>query len=146
MKYLLDTNVVSEMNKPQPNAAVISWLGRIPSKEIAMSVITLGEIKRGILADPSEKRRTALQHWYEHTFLRIFAGTVLDITPAVMEEWATRYQAARTSGKTPASLDSLMAATAAAHGLTVVTRNEKDFEPMQVPILNIWAESEGEEQ
>lgn len=146
MKFLLDTNVVSEMTRPAPSPAVTAWLGRTPLTDVALSVITLGEIRRGILASPSEKKRLELQRWYGQTLLPLFQGRILDVTPAVMEEWATRYQAARTSGKTPASLDSLLAATAAAHGLTVVTRNEKDFEPMQVPILNIWAESEGEQQ
>lgn len=140
MKFLVDTNVISEMSKPQPEPSVARWLASTPLQDVALSVITLGEVKRGILAAPSEQRRNKLQHWYDHTFLRLFEGRVLDLTPAVMDEWAWRYQAARTAGNTPASLDSLIAATAAAHGLTVVTRNESDFAPMQVSVLNLWKE------
>ena len=142
MKFLLDTNVISEMTKPEPSQAVTAWLGQTPISEVALSVITLGEIQRGIVATSSEKKRAALQHWYDHSFLPLFSGGILNITPAVMEEWAERYQAAREKGKTPASMDSLIAATAAAYGLTVVTRNEKDFEPMGVPILNIWTQAQ----
>ncbi|WP_261665517.1 type II toxin-antitoxin system VapC family toxin [Deinococcus sp. Marseille-Q6407] len=145
MKFLLDTNVISEMTKPELSQAVTTWLGQTPITEVALSVITLGEIQRGILATPSEKKRAALQQWYDQSFLLMFSGGILNITPAVVEEWAERYQAARARGKTPASMDSLIAATAAAHGLTVVTRNESDFEPLDVPLLNIWTTEEERE-
>ena len=79
MKYLLDTNVISEMTKPEPNQAVTAWLGLIPITEVALSVITLGEIQRGILATPSEKKRAALQQWYDQSFLPMFSGGILSI-------------------------------------------------------------------
>lgn len=138
MKFLVDTNVISEMAKPQPEPLVTQWLADTPLEDVAVSVITLGELKRGILATPSEQRRMALQQWYDQTFLRLFEGRLLDITPAVMDEWAWRYQAAKSIGRTPASMDSLIAATAAAYNLSVVTRNESDFIPMGVNVLNIW--------
>lgn len=138
MKYLLDTNVVSEMSKPTPDAAVMHWLAQTRIQDTAVSVITLGEVQRGMVADPSEKRRLALPAWYSRQFLALFQGQALDITAAVMSEWAQRYHLARVAGRTPSSMDSLIAATAAAHGLTVVTRNETDFTPMGVPTLNIW--------
>lgn len=140
MNYLLDTNTVSEPTRLRPNAGVMAWLEAQPLERLHLSVITIGELQRGVLNAPDAVRRARLRHWYEHQMLPGYVNRVLDVTPAVMAEWAQRFHAARSTGRTPAVLDSLIAATAAAHGLTVVTRNEADFAPMNVPTLNIWTD------
>ncbi|MEF2279010.1 type II toxin-antitoxin system VapC family toxin [Deinococcus sp. YIM 134068] len=138
MIYLLDTNIVSETSKPRPNLGVIAWLENVSIRDTALSVVTLGEIERGLLNTPDPTRRQRLEAWYRQDLLPQFAGQVLDVTHPVMTEWARLVQAARSAGQTPGTLDALIAATASAHGLIVVTRNIKDFAPLGVPTLNIW--------
>ena len=138
MKYLLDTNTVSEPMRARPNAAVLAWLTGQLLTDLAVSVITLGEIERGILKAPDERRQERLSRWYQGRLLPGYAGRILDVTPVVMTVWAGMLDGVRGSGYTPAPMDSLIAATAQAHGLIVVTRNAADFSPLGVRVLNIW--------
>lgn len=138
MKYLLDTNVVSETIRPQPAESVLAWLAATSLDDLYLSVITLGELERGVLNHPNPIREARLRHWYTTRVLPDYAGRILDITHPVMTEWARMAQAARAAGHNPGTLDALIAATASAHSLTVVTRNVKDFAPLGVPTLNIW--------
>lgn len=138
MRYLLDTNVVSETSRPQPEPRVLDWLERTPLADTFLSVLTLGELERGILAAPDPVRRSRLQVWYDTDLRPLYAGRILDVTPPVVSHWAILVQRGRAKGQTPPTLDSLIAATALAHGLTVVTRNAADFAPLGVPVLNIW--------
>lgn len=136
MRYLFDTNVLSEPTKrPTPaNAAVIRWLKHVPSDKTAVSTVSIFEAARGIARlqkrDPAQAGR--LQLWLNDS-LEEYRGRILEVDTRVALA-ATRLHAS----KPRPDLDSLIAATALVHGLTVVTRNVKDFEPMGVPILNPW--------
>lgn len=138
MSFLLDTNTISEPTRPRPDRAVTDWLATQPLDTLFLSVITLGEVQRGILNTADPVRRARLEAWYYDTLFPAYRGRILDVTPQVMTQWASLYQAAKVSGRTPPCMDSLLAATAAHHRLTVVTRNESDFASMGVPILNVW--------
>lgn len=136
MRYLLDTNVHSELRKPagriDPN--VDEWTLRTPASEIALTVVSVFEIARGIaqLQRRDSLQAARLQRWLDR-ILADFHGRVLDVDTAVM------VTAGRLHAPDPRpSFDSLIAATAIVHGLTVVTRNVKDFEPMGVPVINPW--------
>lgn len=140
MKYLLDTNVISETTRTQPNPKVLAWLAGTEIEDLYLSVITLGELERGMLGHPDPIRQARLRHWYTTTVLPDYAGRIFDITPPVMSQWARMVQATRSAGQTPGTLDALIAATASAHGLTVVTRNVGHFASLGVSTLNPWQE------
>jgi toxin FitB len=136
--YLLDTNVISDGVKPQPNPAVTQWLQIIPSNQIFLSVITIGEITRGITKQAGTKRSLELSQWLETDLCPRFAGRILPIDEAIMRVWGEFYAQAVTQGNTPPMLDSLLAATAIKHGLILVTRNTKDIAMLPVTTLNPW--------
>lgn len=130
--FLLDTVIISEVRKKKPDAGVLRWISKRSDDQLYLSVVTLGEIERGI-----EKQRNAdpgfadeLATWLE-SLTRLYADRILPITPAVALRW----------GRLSAQLgyegaDLLIAATALAHGLTVVTRNTTHFEPTGVSVIN----------
>jgi predicted nucleic acid-binding protein len=137
MTYLLDTNVLSETRKRQPAASVSGWLASVPPDRLHLSVLTLGEIEQGIarIAGRGDRQQAAaLEHWLREVETG-FEDRVLSVTLPVAAAWG-RQQHAR---PLPV-LDALIAATARVHGLTVVTRNVKDFEPAGVQVLNPFAE------
>ena len=133
MKYLLDTNALSELTNPAPAASLLAWL-EANEPETTVSVISIGEMTRGIELMAESKRRRALEHTLK--FLREdYAGRILDYTEGVAVEWGRLAAEARRHGKILAILDSQLEATAIHFGLTVVTRNEKDFFH---PVFNPW--------
>jgi toxin FitB len=133
VKYLLDTNALSELTKPAPSASLLDWL-EANEPETTVSVISIGEITRGIELMPESKRRRTLEHTLK--FLREdYAGRILDYTEGVAVEWGRLAAEAQRDGKILAVLDSQIEATAVHFGLTVVTRNEKDFFH---PVFNPW--------
>lgn len=129
-KYLLDTNVISELSKPHPNAQVIAWFDSEP--EVFLSVLTIGELLRGVvpLRSSNPRRADALEAWLQRIRAE-FAGSILDLDEAVAERWA-----ALPLRRTLPAIDSLIAATALAHGLTVATRNVADFADAGVEVCN----------
>ena len=135
MNYLIDTNVLCEPAKPKPNAKVMDWLTDNDS-HLLVSVLTLGEILKGIELLPTGKRRRAMQAWFE----RIEAWAedrLLPIDQDVMRTWGTYYARHLKRGRTLDVIDSLLGATALTHGLTVSTRNSGDFP--EVPLVNPWS-------
>ena len=132
MTFLVDANVLSEPTRPAPAAKVIDWL-RDNEREIAIDPIILGEIRFGIHLLPAGKRRQRLEHWFNEGVSRIVC---LAWDAAVGLRWAKLLADLRGRGKTMPIKDSLVAATALSHGLTVVTRNIADFKKAGVTIIN----------
>lgn len=135
MSWLLDTDVLSESSKSRPNERVLSWLDA-HDHDIHLSSISLGEIVKGIELMPSGKRRREIEDWF--TRLERWAGPrLLAPTEPVMREWGRFCAAHERKGRRLPVLDSLIAATALAHALTLVTRNTSDY-PADVPLENPW--------
>lgn len=133
MSYLLDTNIITETTKQRPHKNVLEWLDAVPSEEIFVSVLTLGEIKQGIEKLPSSKKKNELKNWFKMSFLTWFGNNILNIDKDVAEKWG--YIKA-THKKTLPAIDSLIAATALTFNLKLVTRNEKDFELGNLEVFN----------
>jgi predicted nucleic acid-binding protein len=140
MAYLLDTNVISEAIKPQPNERVVAWLKAERSLRSYLSVLTLGEITQGIVRSPSPRKAAHLTRWLETELVPKFQGRILAIDAAVMRTWGQVTGAALKQGKVVSYPDSLLAATAITHGLVLVTRNAKDLGVLPVQVLNPWEE------
>ncbi len=134
--FLLDTNVVSEPTKLRPHKNVVSWLQQQASKDVFVSVITIGEIVRGVEQLPASGKREKLSAWLEAIGTPIFFGTMLDVTRPVAVECG-RMQARHR--RTLPRNDALIAATALVHNLTVVTHNERDFAGLGVRLVNPWS-------
>jgi toxin FitB len=140
MNYLLDTNVISELIAKQPTQKILDWLDSLDPTTIYLSVITLGEIRKGIEKLPPSKRKVAIRTWLETDLLLRFQGKVLDITVAIMLIWGELTGRLENEGKPIAALDALLAATALQGGFRLVTRNDSDFQHTGVAILNPWTE------
>jgi len=138
MTYLLDTNVVSESIKPRPADRVVTWLAAQHSASIYLSVLTLGEIQQGIVRSPNPRRVERLTRWLEDELQPQFQGRLLPIEVQVMKTWGQITEQALRHGRPVSYVDSLLAATAITHGLTLVTRNSKDVEGLPVQTLNPW--------
>lgn len=136
--FLLDTNCISELVRAHPEPSVTSWLQAADEKMLYLSVLTLGEIRKGLAALPQSKRRTQLETWLEVALQTRFSGRILGIDGAVADRWGSLAAAAKRHGTPLAIVDGLLAATAIHHNLTVVSRNTKDFAGAQVPVLNPW--------
>lgn len=127
------------MVRARPNRGVLAWMESCDESTLFMSVLTLGEIQKGIEKLAPGKRRNALQSWLDRDLRRRFAGRILDIDAEVAITWA-RIQASLEKGGTPLpSIDGLLCATARTHNLTVVTRNRGDFERSGIGIYNPWS-------
>lgn len=135
MSYLLDTNIISETIRKQPNAQVTEWLDRIPAEALYLSVLTLGEIRRGIEGLADKKRREKLRIWLEHDLAHWFEGRIMPVDIAVADRWGRLIAAA---GRPVPTIDSLLAATALHHELRLVTRNAADFSYPGLEVINPW--------
>ena len=132
MRYLLDTNVISEPGKPRPSRAVLRWLGAVPARDTALSVMAIGELRKGAeqMRARDQERAKGLDAWIAET-VADFGDRVLAVDAEVAEAWG-RLEADMPRPK----VDGLLAATALVHGLTVATRNKRDFERCGVPVMN----------
>lgn len=135
MAYLIDTNVLCESSKPQPDSAVVQWLADHDA-ELAISVLSLGEMLRGIYLMDRGKRREEIERWYRR-IERWAAGRILPVDTAVTHTWALFCAKQQRTGRKLPAMDSLIAATAIEHHLTLVTRNLADF-PADLPVFNPW--------
>ena len=137
--YLLDTNVISELMKARPARSVADWIVSTPEELMHLSVITIGEIRKGIdLLDEDEPRRGALQSWLDHDLRVRFAGRLLSFDESVAERWGQIEALAKRQRVTLPTIDAQLAATALHHGLTFVTRNTADVRLTGVPLFNPW--------
>jgi len=137
VKYLLDTCVISELVKPAPNRKVVDWLNEVSSKALFLSVITIGEIEKGLTKLPDSKKKERLSVWL-NTLLNEYQERILPVDLMVAENWGVLQGNAEMAGTPMSSIDSLLAATTYTHNLTLVTRNESDFVPGITPIINPW--------
>lgn len=137
MKYLLDTCLLSELTKPAPHAAVLAWMATQSPEHLFVSAMTLGELQRGVIKLPPSRRRQELGAWLAQVELG-FEDRVLPFCRETAGVWADMCARTEAKGRPMAAFDSLIAATALHKGLMIVTRNERDFEPAPVPLLNPW--------
>ncbi len=138
MNYILDTNVVSELVTHEPDQNVVSWIDSIDSESVFLSVITIGEIKKGIEKLPDSKRKKTLESWLEEDLLVRFRGRILPLGIPVLLSWGKLVASLEREGKPIPAIDSLLAATVAQTGFTLVTRNTGDFEPTGISVLDPW--------
>jgi predicted nucleic acid-binding protein len=137
--FLLDTNVLSEFSRNgEPNPRVRTWLFAAPPDLLYASVLTTAEIRRGIELLAAGKRRHELEVWLENILVESFQLRLLPVTRTIADRWAVISASAQRSGLHVAIFDGLIAATALEHGLTVVTRNVKDFAGTGAAIFNPW--------
>ena len=140
MKWLIDTNVVSETAAPRPNPRVVGWFRDQPAQDIAISIVTVAELQHGVLLTEHEGKRAALARWIDGNVFALFVGRILILDTQILVQWleVQRLLAARRKTRSPADL--LLAATAYVHALTLVTRNTPDFANTGITVYNPWTE------
>jgi predicted nucleic acid-binding protein len=136
--FLLDTNCISESVSVRPDANVETWIRAADQSLLYLSVLTLGEIRKGLATLTRGKRRTRLEIWLDVELHARFAGRILSIDNAIADRWGLLEADARRRGKPLSTIDALLAATALHHNLTIVTRNVTDFSGLSLPVLNPW--------
>jgi toxin FitB len=139
MSYLLDTSAVSEVVKPTPDSAVIEWLTQADEEALFLSVLTIGELEKGVAKLADGKRRTRLRAWVRRDLVVRFAGRLLPIDLQVADRWGALVGESERKGVPLPVIDSLIAATCLVHGLTAVTRNRTDFERWGVECFSPWS-------
>lgn len=137
--WLLDTNILSELRRKTPAPAVVEFVSSTPLHQLHVSSVTFAEIRYGIecLADP--ERRARLTQWLDHRLRPMFEGRTLPLCEDTLLQWRLIIESGRQRGHTFSHPDVLIAASAARHGLTVVSRDVADFEAAGVPTLNPWS-------
>jgi predicted nucleic acid-binding protein len=136
--FLLDTNCISELVRPKPEPRVLEWMESTDESLLYLSVLTLGEIRKGAAALQQGKRRTHLETWLEVELQARFSGRIFPIDSAIADRWGLLASDAKRKGKALSVIDGLLAATALHHNLTVVSRDAGDFTNTQVQVLNPW--------
>lgn len=136
--FLVDTNIPSELTRERPDVRVASFLQRTEKQSIFLSVMTIGEICKGIATLPASHKRDSLQVWLDSDVRSWFAGRILPVSEEIAEHWGKLAASAKQRGTPLAVVDGVIAATAFQHGLTLVTRNLKDFANLGIDLLNPW--------
>ena len=136
--WLLDTNVISELRRPRPNARVRAFVAAQPLERLFVSTVTFAEIRYGIERVGDPIRRAELGDWLVHKVRPMFDQRTLEVSEDVMFKWRLLVEDGRQAGHTFSQPDLIIAATALHHGLTVVTRDTADFALTRVPLLNPW--------
>ncbi len=138
MKYLLATNVISELIAKYPNERVIQWLDQLDPESIYLSVITIGELRKGIEKLSDSSRKDELRSWLTDELLIRFRDRILAVDLDVMLTWGELVGRLEQSGRPLAAIDSLIAALALTHSCSLVTRNEADFKDTGLNVTNPW--------
>lgn len=142
MRYLLDTNVISEWEKPRPNLRVIQWFDQVDEESLFLSAVVLAELCYGAerLAEGAKRKR--LEVWIAEELIERFEGRILNVDPAVANAWGILMARSEAGGKRMHAMDGFLAATAEAHQLTLVTRNVGDFDMARCPVISPWIHDE----
>jgi len=135
LSYLIDTCALSELRRKKPDANVVSWFEATSQQGLYLSVLTLGEIRKGVKALPDARRKDKILNWLEHELPLWFEDRILPINAGVADEWGRLLAKA---GRSLPAIDSLIAATAIHNRLTIVTRNVSDFNYEGVDVFNPW--------
>jgi predicted nucleic acid-binding protein len=136
--YLLDTNCLSELVRLKPEPRVTAWIEAVDETLLYLSVLTFGELRKGLAALPQSKRRTNLETWLEVELRARFSGRILPIDIAVADRWGLLAAQTKAKGKPLSIIDGLLAATSLHYNLTLVTRNTKDVIATGVATLDPW--------
>lgn len=134
MRYLLDTNILSNITKPEPSVALMKWMAEQTDEDLYIASLTVAEIHKGILEKPAGKKRTSLETWFvgDDGPQRLFANRILPFDETAALIWARLMAEGKTNGRSLSGLDTIIAATAQANGCIVVTDNEKDFHGIEI--------------
>lgn len=134
MRFLLDTNIISNVTRPTPSEALMVWLAEQTDQDLYIASLTVAEIRRGVLEKPAGKRRNQLEAWFSGPEgpQALFAGRVLPFDEKAGLAWATLMAEAKARGRPRSALDTIIAAVAKANDCVVVTDNEKDFEGVEL--------------
>ncbi len=138
MKYLFDTCVISELVSKQPSARVVEWVDSLDPDDVYLSVLTIGEIIKGIEKLPNSRRKTELHTWLKEDLLALVQGKIIPVDMDVIMEWGILTAHVESAGKPMPAIDALIAATVKVNQLTLVTRNVSDFDAAGVKVLNPW--------
>jgi toxin FitB len=139
LNFLLDTNLISEWTRPEPNTGVVSWTAEADEDRLFISVVTLAELRHGIERLAAGRRRERLDSWLKHDLPGRFGERVLPVTPDVADAWGRIVTKCEAFGRPISVMDAFIAATADVHKLAVVTRNESDFESAVATVVNPWS-------
>jgi predicted nucleic acid-binding protein len=137
-RFLIDTNVLSELTKLSPESRVEAFL-RQSRDRVFVSVLSVGEFRKGIASMPTSNRRANLEDWLENEIMPWFADRVLPVTLAIAERWGDLAAISKMRGRPRPVVDAILAATAVTHDLVLATRNLKDYEDLGVTLLNPWS-------
>jgi len=138
VNYLLDTNVLSEWIKSQPDPEVDRWLRTVDEESTCVSVVTFGELRQGVEMMARGRRRDEIESWLEYDLPERFDGRIIDVGLSIAIAWGLLRARTRSAGHPMEGMDAFLAATAQVHGLTLVTRNTKDFERLGISLFNPW--------
>jgi predicted nucleic acid-binding protein len=136
--FLLDTNCISEITRVQPEPRVLQWFNVADETLLHLSVLTLGEIRKGIAGLPQSARRSQLESWLEVELQARFSGRVLPVSAAIADRWGVLAAESKRKGRPLSVIDGLLAATALQFNFTIVSRNVNDFADTRVPVVNPW--------
>jgi toxin FitB len=136
--FLLDTNCISELVRPKPEPRVLEWMEAADEATLYLSVLTVGEIRKGVAGLTQSKRRTQLETWLEVDLHARFSGRIMPIDRAIADRWGLLTAESKRKGNPLSVIDGLLAATALHHNLTVVSRNSNDFSDTPAQVLNPW--------
>jgi predicted nucleic acid-binding protein len=136
--FLLDTNCISEAVRVHPEPKVMAWIEAADESMLYLSVLTLGEIRKGVAALTPSRRRTKLETWLEVELRVRFSERILSVDQEVADRWGSLAAGSKAKGKPLSTIDGLLAATALHHNLTIVSRNTGDFSSVPVDLVNPW--------
>ena len=138
MKWLLDTNVVSETTRPQPDRRVLAWISQRGPEQLAISIVTIAELRDGATLTSSADDRDWLERWIVEELTPSFRDRILPLTADILTDWLSLGRRLGARGRPKSAPDLLIAATARAHDLILVSRNKRDFAGTELTVFDPW--------